>query len=41
MKKLYAVMFILLVFSMSSCSGAKQEVVFVRNEKFATIKEST
>lgn len=41
MRKLYAVVFVLLVFSMNSCNASKQEVVFVRNEKFATIKEST
>lgn len=41
MRKLYAVVFVLLVFIMNSCNASKQEVVFVRNEKFATIKEST
>lgn len=40
MKKLYAVVFMVLFFSLTSCE-TKQEVVFVHNEKFATIKEMT
>ncbi len=40
MKKLYVVIFMILCFSLSSCKS-KQEVVFVHNEKFATIKEMT
>lgn len=42
MKKImYTVIFVVLFFSMSSCNKTEQEIVFLRNERINTIKESS
>lgn len=41
MKKIYVVIFVILLFSMKSCRSTEHEVIFLRNEKLSTIRESS
>ena len=41
MKKIYVVIFVILLFSMKSCISTEHEVIFLRNEKLSTIRESS
>lgn len=41
MKKIYVVIFVILFFSMKSCRSTEHEVIFLRNEKLSTIRESS
>lgn len=41
MKKIYVVIFVILLFSMKSCKSTEHEVIFLRNEKLSTIRESS
>lgn len=41
MKKIYVVIFVILLFGMKSCISTEHEVIFLRNEKLSTIRESS
>lgn len=41
MKKIYVVIFVILLFIMKSCISTEHEVIFLRNEKLSTIRESS
>ena len=41
MKKIYVVIFVILLFSMKYGISTEHEVIFLRNEKLSTIRESS
>lgn len=41
MKKIYAVILVILLFNIKSCESTEHEIIFLRNEKLSTIRENS